>query len=109
MQAFVTKRAKEYAPALSVKFVQGVQPRIKLYNDDKKLKETMRIDTWKMESIVEFLDDKLAKPKAAKGGKAEAAEGGMAEAAKGGKAEAAKSGKAGSKGSSKSKGATATA
>lgn len=66
---FIEKRAKQYAPALSVKRLQNIPSRIKLYNEDKKLKETIRIDEWKENSIAEFLDDKLAKPK---GGKATA-------------------------------------
>ncbi len=46
--------------ALTVRMLDGAHPRIKLTSPGAP-SETVRIDAWKAKSIVEFLEDRLAK------------------------------------------------
>lgn len=61
MQAFIkSDRSKRY-PGLTIKYVRGADPIIKLLDDDESVIETLAIDKWNTDSVDEFLDIYLLK------------------------------------------------
>jgi len=56
VQAFIkSDRAKGYN-GLTIKYVRGADPIIKLLDDDETVIETLAIDRWNTDSVEEFLD-----------------------------------------------------
>jgi hypothetical protein len=61
VQAFIkSDRVKRY-PGLTIKYVRGADPIIKLLDDDEFAVETLAIDKWNTDSVEEFLDIYLMK------------------------------------------------
>lgn len=61
MQAFIkSDRPKRYS-GLTIKYVRGADPVIKLLDDDESVIETLAIDKWNTDSVEEFLDIYLMK------------------------------------------------
>lgn len=57
--AFVkSERPKKY-PGLTVKYVRGANPIIKLMNEKKEVIEEIGIDKWNTDSMEEFLSEHL--------------------------------------------------
>jgi len=48
-------------PGLEVRYVRGSDPFIKLLNDQRDVMETLSIDKWDTDAIVEFLTERLEK------------------------------------------------
>uniref|UniRef100_A0A7S1WZG1 Selenoprotein F n=1 Tax=Tetraselmis chuii TaxID=63592 RepID=A0A7S1WZG1_9CHLO len=56
---FISRQVKEYTNKVEVKFKYGAYPRIILKNSAGKTGESVRIDSWQPEHLVEYLADKL--------------------------------------------------
>jgi len=56
VQAFIKSDRVERYPGLTIKYVRGADPIIKLLDDDETVAETMAIDKWNTDSVEEFLD-----------------------------------------------------
>jgi hypothetical protein len=48
-------------PGLEVRYVRGSDPFIKLLNEQRDTVETLSIDKWDTDAIVEFLKERLEK------------------------------------------------
>jgi len=48
-------------PGLEVKYASGADPIIKLLDETREVQETLSIDKWNTDSIVEFLNERLQK------------------------------------------------
>jgi len=48
-------------PGLEVRYMRGSDPFIKLLNDQRVVVETLSIDKWDTDTIVEFLTERLEK------------------------------------------------
>lgn len=56
VQAFIkSERTKRY-PGLTIKYVRGADPIIKLLDEEEDVVETLAIDKWNTDSVEEFLD-----------------------------------------------------
>lgn len=49
-------------PNLSIKYVRGADPVIKLMDDEGEVMETLAIDKWNTDSVEEFLNTYLLTP-----------------------------------------------
>ena len=56
VQAFIKSDRTERYPGLTIKYVRGADPVIKLLDEDEDVVETMAIDRWNTDSVEEFLD-----------------------------------------------------
>ena len=56
MQAFIKSDRAERYPGLTVKYVRGADPVIKLLDEDEDEVESLAIDKWNTDSVEEFLD-----------------------------------------------------
>lgn len=56
VQAFIKSDRTERYPGLTVKYVRGADPMIKLLDEDDDVVETLAIDKWNTDSVEEFLD-----------------------------------------------------
>lgn len=61
LQAFVKSDKVNDWPGLRVKYVRGADPAIKLITETGDVAETMNIDKWNTDTIVEFLNERLSK------------------------------------------------
>lgn len=61
VQAFVKGDLPSKFPRLEVRYSRGSDPFIKLLNDEREVVETLSIDKWDTDTIVEFLNERLAK------------------------------------------------
>ena len=59
--AFVKGDFPKRFPSLEVRYVRGSDPFIKLLNDERDVVETLSIDKWDTDAIVEFLSERLEK------------------------------------------------
>lgn len=59
IQAFIKSDRPSKFPNLSIKYVRGLDPIIKLYDKDGHLQETLAIDKWNTDSVEEFLNTYL--------------------------------------------------
>jgi hypothetical protein len=48
-------------PGLEVRYVRGSDPFIKLLNEERETVETLSIEKWDTDAIVEFLNERLTK------------------------------------------------
>jgi hypothetical protein len=48
-------------PGLEVRYSRGSDPFIKLLNDEREVVETLSIEKWNTDAIVEFLSERLQK------------------------------------------------
>jgi len=55
VQAFVKSDRPKAFPNLSIKYVRGADPIIKLMSEDGEVMETLAIDKWNTDSVEEFL------------------------------------------------------
>lgn len=53
----------EKFPGLEVRYVRGSDPFIKLLNEKREVMETLGIDKWNTDALVEFLNERLEKYK----------------------------------------------
>lgn len=56
MNAFIKSDRTERYPGLTIKYVRGADPVIKLLDDEEDVVETLAIDKWNTDSVEEFLD-----------------------------------------------------
>jgi len=61
VQAFIKSDAVTTWPGLRVKYVRGADPVIRLLNEDGEPEETLSIDAWNTDTIIEFLNERLVK------------------------------------------------
>jgi len=61
VQAFVKSDRPLSFPGLEVKYASGADPIIKLLDDSKEVQETLGIDKWNTDTIIEFLNERLQK------------------------------------------------
>lgn len=61
MQAFVKGDLPKQFPGLSIKYVRGSDPFMKLLNEKKEVIETLSIEKWNTDSVEEFLSARLRK------------------------------------------------
>jgi len=54
--AFIKSDRVERYPGLTIKYVRGADPVIKLLDEDESVAETLAIDKWNTDSVEEFLD-----------------------------------------------------
>lgn len=59
MQAFVKSDRPAAFPNLTIKYVRGADPIIKLLDNDDDVMETLAIDKWNTDSVEEFLNTYL--------------------------------------------------
>jgi len=59
--AFVKGDYPNRFPGLEVRYMRGSDPFIKLMNDQREVMETLSIDKWDTDTIVEFLSERLEK------------------------------------------------
>jgi len=48
-------------PGLEVKYAAGADPVIKLLDDSNEVQETLSIEKWNTDAIIEFLNERLQK------------------------------------------------
>lgn len=56
MAAFIKSDRPARYPGLTIKYVRGADPMIKLLDEDESVAETLAIDKWNTDSVEEFLD-----------------------------------------------------
>lgn len=61
VQAFVKSDLPSSFPGLEVVYQRGADPFIKLLNEQHEVVETLSIDKWNTDAIVEFLTERLQK------------------------------------------------
>jgi len=59
--AFIKSDRPDRYKGLTIKYVRGADPIIKLLDDDEDVMETLAIDKWNTDSVEEFLDIYLEK------------------------------------------------
>jgi len=59
VQAFVKSDRPNAFPGLSVQYVRGADPVIKLMNENRDVVETLSIEKWNTDSIHEFMREHL--------------------------------------------------
>jgi len=55
VQAFIKSDRPARYPGLTIKYVRGADPIIKLLDEDESVAETLSIDKWNTDSVEEFL------------------------------------------------------
>jgi hypothetical protein len=61
VQAFVKSDLPKQFPGLSIKYVRGADPFIKLLNQKREVVETLSIEKWNTDSVEEFFNERLRK------------------------------------------------
>jgi hypothetical protein len=61
VQAFVKSDLPKSYPGLEIKYAQGADPIIKLLDESREVQETLGIDKWNTDAVVEFLNERLQK------------------------------------------------
>jgi len=61
VQAFVKSDLPKGFPGLEIKYAAGADPIIKLLDDSREVMETLSIDKWNTDAVVEFLTERLQK------------------------------------------------
>jgi len=61
VQAFIKSERVNDWPGLRINYVRGADPYIKLLNDDGDMVEMLNIEKWNTDTIIEFLNERLAK------------------------------------------------
>ncbi|TRY63875.1 hypothetical protein TCAL_00881 [Tigriopus californicus] len=56
VQAFIKSERTSRYPGLTIKYVRGADPTIKLLDEEEDVVETLAIDKWNTDSVEEFLD-----------------------------------------------------
>ncbi len=56
VQAFIKSDRAERYPGLTIKYVRGADPVIKLLDEEEDEVESLAIDKWNTDSVEEFLD-----------------------------------------------------
>jgi len=59
--AFIKSERPSRYPGLTIKYVRGADPIIKLLDDEEEVAETLAIDKWNTDSVEEFLDTVMVK------------------------------------------------
>lgn len=59
VQAFVKSDKPQQFPGLTVRYMRGADPVIKLLDDDRQVVETLAIDKWNTDSMEEFFKERL--------------------------------------------------
>ena len=59
--AFVKSDRPKQFPGLTVRYVRGADPIIKLLDESKNVVETLGIDKWNTDSVEAFFDERLKK------------------------------------------------
>jgi len=59
--AFIKSERPSRYPGLTIKYVRGADPIIKLLDEDEEVAETLAIDKWNTDSVEEFLDTVMVK------------------------------------------------
>jgi len=59
--AFVKSELPARYPGLTIKYVRGADPIIKLLDEEDEIAETLAIDKWNTDSVEEFLDTVMVK------------------------------------------------
>ena len=59
--AFVKSDHPKQFPGLTVRYVRGADPIIKLLDESKNVVETLGIDKWNTDSVEAFFDERLKK------------------------------------------------
>lgn len=59
--AFVKSDRVKQFPGLSVRYVRGADPIIKLMDENRVVVETLGIDKWNTDSVEEFFHERLKK------------------------------------------------
>lgn len=59
VQAFVKSERPNQFPGLTVRYVRGADPVLKLLNDRKEVAEELSIEKWNTDSVEEFLAERL--------------------------------------------------
>jgi len=54
--AFIKSERPARYPGLTIKYVRGADPVIKLLDEEEDVAETLAIDKWNTDSVEEFLD-----------------------------------------------------
>lgn len=62
VQAFIKSDRPARYPGLTIKYVRGADPVIKLLDDDESVAETLAIDKWNTDSVEEFLNIYMEAP-----------------------------------------------
>jgi len=60
VQAFVKSERPKQFPGLTVKYVRGAEPIIKLLDEDGDVQEELAIDKWNTDSVEEFLSTHMS-------------------------------------------------
>jgi len=55
VQAFIKSDRPARYPGLTIKYVRGADPIIKLLDEDESVAETLAVDKWNTDSVEEFL------------------------------------------------------
>lgn len=61
VKAFIKSDRPARYPGLTIKYVRGADPIIKLLDDDEDVAETLSIDKWNTDNVEEFLDTVMVK------------------------------------------------
>lgn len=61
IQAFIKSNRPANFPNLIIKYVRGLDPRVKLFDSQAKLKDTLSITKWNTDTVEEFFETHLEK------------------------------------------------
>jgi len=61
ISAFVKSERPNQFPGLTIRYVRGADPIIKLLNDNREVVETLGIDKWNTDSVEAFFKERLRK------------------------------------------------
>lgn len=61
IQAFIKSDRPAKFPNLTIKYLRGLDPIVKLIDDDGNVKETLSINKWNTDTVEEFFDTHLEK------------------------------------------------
>jgi len=72
--AFIKSERPARYPGLTIKYVRGADPIIKLLDEEEEVVETLAIDKWNTDSVEEFLDTVMVRADAETAGEVEETE-----------------------------------
>lgn len=59
VQAFVKSERPKQFPGLTIRYVRGADPTIRLLNDEHEVVETLGIEKWNTDSVEAFFQERL--------------------------------------------------
>lgn len=61
MQAFVKSDKPNQFPGLTVKYMRGADPEIRLMDENRDVQDTLGVEKWNTDSLEQFFHERLKK------------------------------------------------